>query len=227
MRLWRLTASDVRFQWKYGFYFVYAVFCTLYLLSILTLPQPVRQTVAVVMVFTDPAAMGLFFMGAIVLLEKSQRVNCALAVSPIRIWEYIAAKVFSLSAIGLAVGLVLAVAGGIQNLVLCALGILLASLLFSLCGMIVAIKVTTLNQFLLYTIPFELVICLPPALLFFGFRHPAMAVLPGVAAVYLISGDTSVWLVSVVSLCAWTALAYFVCCKAVHRNFTVMGGADV
>ncbi len=227
MRLWRLTASDVRFQWKYGFYFVYAIFSALYLLSLLTLPQPARQTAAIVMVFTDPAAIGLFFMGAIVLLEKSQGVNCALAVSPVRIGEYIAAKVLSLSAIGLLVGLLLAVVGGIKNLALCAVGILLASFLFSLCGIIVAIKVTTLNQFLLYTIPFELLICLPPALLFFGIRHPAMAVLPGVAAVYLISGDASVWLISVTSLCVWIWIAFAVCRKAVHKNFTVMGGADV
>lgn len=57
--------------------------------------------------------MGLFFMGAIVLLEKSQRVNCALAVSPARDCEYMLAKLFSLAVIGLLVGGILAIAGGI------------------------------------------------------------------------------------------------------------------
>ncbi|HCT90783.1 MAG TPA: ABC transporter permease, partial [Lachnospiraceae bacterium] len=46
--------------------------------------------------FSDPAAMGLFFMGAVVLLEKGQHTPCAVAVSPVRAMEYIAAKVASL-----------------------------------------------------------------------------------------------------------------------------------
>ena len=82
MRLLRLTARDLRFQWKYGFYALYAVFTAAYLLTLAAVPESARRTVATVMIYTDPAAMGLFFMGAIVLLEKSQRVNLALAVSP-------------------------------------------------------------------------------------------------------------------------------------------------
>ncbi|MFR1297115.1 MAG: hypothetical protein ACLSBH_17740 [Coprobacillus cateniformis] len=49
------------------------------------LPETWQETVASLMIYSDPAAMGLFFMGAIVLFEKSQRVLNSLAVSPIHI----------------------------------------------------------------------------------------------------------------------------------------------
>lgn len=65
MRAWRLTVGDIRFQWKYGFYAVYAIFTAVYLLALSVVPISARRVVAAVMIFTDPAAMGLFFMGAI------------------------------------------------------------------------------------------------------------------------------------------------------------------
>ncbi|MEA4823599.1 MAG: hypothetical protein VB111_05720 [Clostridiaceae bacterium] len=70
MRLVHLTAGDIRFQWKYGFYILYAIFTAFYLLVLAAVPNSIRRTVATVLIFTDPAAMGLFFMGAIILLEK-------------------------------------------------------------------------------------------------------------------------------------------------------------
>ena len=46
-------------------------------------------------VISDPAAMGLFFMGAVILPEKSQRVTSFFAVSPLKAWEYVGAKVLA------------------------------------------------------------------------------------------------------------------------------------
>ena len=133
MRLLCLIRGDVRFQWKYGFYFLYAVFAALYVMIILSVSQGVRGTVAAVLIFTDPAAMGLFFMGAMVLMEKGQRVNCAIAASPVNPGEYLLAKVLSLAAIGMLVALILALAAGLPNLWLCMAGVLLCSVLCSLC----------------------------------------------------------------------------------------------
>lgn len=227
MRLLSLTRGDVRFQWKYGFYFVYAVFTALYALVLYAVPDSARRAVATVLIYTDPAAMGLFFMGAIVLLEKSQGVNCALAVAPIRVWEYCAAKVLSLAVVGLLVGLILAEIGGVPDPASAAVGILLASALCSLCGLIVAMSVTTLNQFLIYTIPFELFLCLPPALLLFGFDRPALLLHPGVAAVSLIFGDAGHPALCLLVLAVWGVLAFFLCLRTVRRNFVTMGGAAI
>lgn len=101
MRLRSLFLLDMRFQAKYGFYFLYTIFTVIYVTVLFALPENWQEKAAVILIFSDPAAMGLFFMGAIVLLEKSQHTPCAFAVSPVRPMEYIIAKVSSLSAISL------------------------------------------------------------------------------------------------------------------------------
>lgn len=225
MRLWRLTTGDIRFQWKYGFYILYAIFTTVYLLTLSAVPGSARPVVATVMIYTDPAAMGLFFMGAIILLEKSQRVNCAVAVSPAREWEYMLSKLLSLALIGLLVGSILAVAGGITKLPQCLLAIVLSSFLCSACGLIAAVHSRSLNQFVLLAVPFELVLCLPPVLLLFGYRSPWLMLHPGAAAVWLIYGDAPSVLLCVLCLVLWCIPALLFCRKSIRRYFMQAGGA--
>ena len=88
MRLGRLICGDIHFQWKYGFYFIYFILTVLYVCGIAALPEHWKTDIASIMIYSDPAAMGLFFMGAIVLLEKSQKVLNAMVVSPVKISEY-------------------------------------------------------------------------------------------------------------------------------------------
>ena len=78
-----LILSDIRFQFRYGFYTIYLVFTLVYVGLLFALPNAWRTDAALIMIFTDPAAMGLFFMGAIVLFEKNERVLDSLAVSPV------------------------------------------------------------------------------------------------------------------------------------------------
>lgn len=226
MRIWRLTAGDIRFQWKYGFYLLYVIFTAVYLLALSAVPQGARRVVATIMIYTDPAAMGLFIMGAIILLEKSQRVNSALAVSPARYGEYMLSKLLSLGLIGLLVGGILAVAGGIENLPLCLLAMALSSFLCSACGLIAAERSRSLNQFVIFAVPFELILCLPPVLLLFGHESPWLMLHPGVAAVWLIYGDAPNPLLCLLSLVLWCIPALLLCRKSVKRYLTSAGGAS-
>ncbi len=187
MRLRSLVLWDIRFQARYGFYFLYAVLTAIYVAVLSAVPEGWREKAAAILIFSDPASMGLFFMGAIVLLEKSQRTPWALAVSPVRAAEYIAAKVMSLSAISLVAAAVLtaaagvgagvgagvnagdyggvgAVAYGIADSCMVLLGTVLSSAVFTLLGIIIATRISSLNQFILWTVPVELV-CFVPAIL--------------------------------------------------------------
>ena len=85
MKLRRLVCGDIHFQWKYGFYFIYFVLTVIYVFGITALPDNWKHNAAAIMIYSDPAAMGLFFMGAIVLLEKSQKVLHAIASKSIRV----------------------------------------------------------------------------------------------------------------------------------------------
>lgn len=168
MRKLRLIAWDMRFQLKYGFYFLYAVFTAVYLALLFALPEAWRYKAATVLIFTDPSAMGLFFMGAIVLLEKSQHTPSALAVSPVGAGAYIAAKVASLMLISLAVAAVLALAAGMPNILLTLVGTAVSSVVFTLIGIIIATESESLNSFIVYSVPVELAVFIPSMLHLFG-----------------------------------------------------------
>lgn len=164
MRLSRLFMWDMRFQARYGFYFLYAVLTAIYGIALFAFPMSWRDKTAAILIFSDPASMGLFFMGAIVLLEKSQRIPCAFAVSPVRAAEYILSKVCSLSVISLAVAAVLALIADVDHLSVVLLGTVISSAVFTLMGIIVATKINSLNQFILWTVPVE-ILCFVPAVL--------------------------------------------------------------
>lgn len=164
MRLRSLFLFEMRILEKYGFYFLYAVITVVYVIVLFALPENWREKAAAILIFSDPAAMGLFFMGAIVLLEKSQHTPCAVAASPVRPAEYIIAKAGSLSVISILVAAALSLAAGVGHLFWVLSGTFLSGVIFSLLGMIVATKAESLNRFILWTAPVEIA-CFVPAML--------------------------------------------------------------
>ena len=78
----------MKFQWKYGFYFLYAIMIIIYLVIFSFFRGEVKNTIVSVCVYSDPAAMGMFFMGALILLEKSQRITNSIAISPVTVEEF-------------------------------------------------------------------------------------------------------------------------------------------
>lgn len=219
MRLLHVTLGDIRFQWKHGFYLLYAVFTAMYVFTALAFPPALRSNAAAVLIFTDPAAIGLFFMGALVLLEHSQNVLHALAVSPVRPAEYMAAKIASLTLIGTAVGALIAVFSGVGALLVRIAGTALCAAFFSALGLWAALKCTTLNQFLLIGVPIELVFTLPAVIL--PYEQPLL-LHPGFAAMRVIGGaaDAPAFL----SLLVWVCLAMLLAAKETRRTFRMLGG---
>lgn len=220
MRLPRLLWADLKFLWRYGFGGLYALFTLLYLLLLAALPAGVRGTVCALLIFSDPAIMGLFFMGALLLLERSQRVLPALAVSPAAPWEYALSKALSLALVGTLVGGILAVFGGTGHLLATLCAVLLGALLFSFVGLIAAFYSGSLNQFLLLTVGAELLLCVPGMLSVFGwlprwlFWHPGALVLAGM------SGDS----LALLLLIPWCALAFWLAERTAGCKMTDLGG---
>lgn len=227
-RLNNLFLGEARLLFKYEIFYIYIILSVLYLCLLESIPKNARVTTAVILIFSDPAAMGLFFMGAIVLLEKSQRLESSLGVSPIKISEYVIAKVLPLLTLGVFVSLLLCIFGNIQNIFLCMIGVALSSILFSLIGLFVASKIQTLNGFMIATVPFEIITFTPPILFLFGVIKSELWILhPGVAAIKLIMGNSHLCLASILSLCIWNILCFFISKAAVVKSFCKMGGAKI
>ena len=101
MKLKGLILGDIRQQYKYGFYALYTLFTLVYITVLRILPMPWKELCTTTLIFSDPVLIGLMFMGAIILFEKSEKVMQALAVSPISIHAYILSKVISIGLISL------------------------------------------------------------------------------------------------------------------------------
>lgn len=223
MRICNLVWWDIKFQIKYGFYFLYTVLTILYLAVLSALPEAWRQTVATVLIYSDPAAMGLFFMGAIVLLEKSQRIPCALAVSPVKPAEYIASKLISLSAISLLVAAVLAGATGTGHRLTVLLGTFFSGAIFTLLGVIIATKIESLNQFILWTVPIEILGFAPAILHLAGVLPSWLRFYPANICIDMVAGEmqntATIGLLAVLIAVLW----YF-SCKCVGKMWNHLGG---
>jgi len=224
MRTLALIRGDIRFQFKYGFYLLYLLFSLLYVGLLFAFPASWRERAAALMIFTDPAAMGLFFMGAIVLFEKNERVLDSLAISPVKPWEYVVSKLVSIGLASTLVGLVVGLPAGLAAHPLrLVTSVFLSSCLFSSIGLIVACNSKTLNQFMLLTVPAELLIFIPTVIWMFWETGWWMRLHPGAAALELClpQGGT---LAQAVVLLAWTAAFVLLAIHSVKRMLLRLGG---
>ncbi len=85
MRFRHLMVWELRFMMRYSILLLDILLTSLYAALLISLPPSWKENTAALLIFSDPAAMGIFFMGAIVLLEKSQHVTAFLSVSPLRV----------------------------------------------------------------------------------------------------------------------------------------------
>lgn len=227
MRALTLVKADIRFQYKYGFYLLYLLFSLLYVGILFALPASWREDAALLMIYTDPAAMGLFFMGAIVLFEKSERVLDSIAVSPVRPLEYVTGKLVSLGLISTLVALAIGLpASVVVHPLRFVAGVFLCSCMFSAIGLIIACKVSTLNQFILATVPAEIVAVVPAVIWLFWETGGWMILHPGVAALAACMPQGGGVLPFFILL-VWTAGLILLAVRAAGKMLLSLGGVKL
>ncbi len=225
-RIIALTLADMRFQARYGFYALYLFVSVLYIVILNFFPAAWKEAGRTLTVFSDPAALGLFFIGAILLFEKGENVLPSIAVSPARTGEYVAAKMLSIAVISVLSGIVIMLGSGGSLHPAFVSGVFLGSCLFTLIGICFGARTKTINQFLIITVPAEIVVFLPAIAYFLGFRPPAMLLHPGVLVMCLLDGNPANHtkpLVSILLLALWIAIAFFAARAASTRMFRNKG----
>lgn len=227
MRFLGLFLGDLRFGWKYGFYFLYVVITVLYVLVLAFIPSSWKDVMATVIIFSDPATFGLMFIGAIVLLEKSQRVLDSIAVSPVRTGEYIVSKVLSLGVVSTVVGGVLGVAAGSEGLLLVILGTFLGSVVFTLLGLALSTKVGSINQYIIFIVPSEIFVMVPPLFYLFGVGKEFLWFHPGSIVVNLIRGEGQNLPVALGILALWIVLFYLLAHSRITKMLKSIGGVKL
>ncbi|WP_055108615.1 fluoroquinolone export ABC transporter permease subunit [Paenibacillus ihumii] len=160
-----LTAwgHDIHFQIRQGFYLAYMLITVMYCLLLSLAPSGARAYVSVLIVFSDPSALGFFFIGGIVLLEKGQSIYDNLFVTPLQVREYMAAKTLSLAMLSTlsAAAIHLSAFGWEGFSLLFIAGIFLTSAFFTLIGLGLAVRYETLNGFFLASPLYSIIYYVP------------------------------------------------------------------
>lgn len=163
MRILQAIKYDIKFQFRHGFYYAYLLLTVLYIALFRVLPQDMAKYIATLIIFSDPAVMGFFFIGGIVLLEKGQNIYQSLFVTPLRMQEYLISKAASLTVLACAtsIAIVLLAFGRIHNPALFLTGVILTSVLFTLIGITLVVRCKSLNQYIILSPVYTLVFILP------------------------------------------------------------------
>lgn len=185
-RILVLLAHDARLQYRYGIYAAYGFVVALYA-AILHLGGPhLPAWAAAVLVFTDPAALGFFFLGALMLLEKAERVRAALAATPITALDYFFSKAATLTAVSLVACLVLlAFMHRAEDPSLLLLTVALTAVQYVGLGVPAACRFRTVNGYLIGSAALLTPVIAPGFLAFLDPLPPWLAVIPAVSQLRL------------------------------------------
>ncbi len=231
MRLIASIINDIKCQFKHGFYAIYFVVTVLYLALMSLIPRESLNYVLPSLIYSDPAALGLFFIGGIVMLEKMQGIINYVVITPLTVREYILSKVISLSILSIIVGLTLSILSGYDqqvNYLILIIGILQTSMLFILVGIMIVVGCRSLNEYFIRMVPF-ITLLLVPCLSLFEFRFSYIfTAIPSVAAVRIVFGAyNSIGLNKMLLLICYTTLINYLLLLRTEKVFSsqiVYGG---
>lgn len=236
MTAWGLRASgrlraavllEGRLLFRHGVVAAAAVTTTGWVAVVLAVPEGLRATALEVIVFCQLAVVGYTFAGALVLLDKSQGTALALAVTPLRVSEHLAARVTGLTALAGAASAAVTFAGGPPAAPppAFALGVLAASVIALLVSLAVAAPHESVSRWLLPSVP-PLLLLAAPLVGYAGVETAALWLLPTQGALVLLRGPSSLaaWLASLGSVAAWTAVLWVVCRRRLAQWAAMLDG---
>ncbi len=234
MRFLSNLKNDIRYQMKYGFYFLYAFFTALYIAILLICPDEYKKQVASIIVLTDPAMLGCFFIGAIWLLEKGEGLHNYWSISPLQPIEYILSKAVSLAIIS-TVSADFIVFIGLSKVTtdyfILSMSVFTGSMIFTTLGMFIASYARSVNHYMLLVSPLEIFVTLPPVLAIFGVTHPLLDMLPSTVLLRAINHsfgvgyNTAILMYSV--LFFWLGITLLFSVNRISRAIQANGGDKV
>jgi fluoroquinolone transport system permease protein len=152
----------------------------IWLAVLLPMPASLRPVAEPYVLVGDISIIGFFFIGGVVFFEKQERTIGAIISSPLRFWEYLAAKLIVLVMVSLFVALVVpTIAHGFAyHVVPLVVGVVLGTLVMLLVGFISSLPFASVTDwFLAATIP--LAVLSLPILYYSGvWPNPVLYLIP-------------------------------------------------
>lgn len=189
MRFLSALKNDIHFQIKYGFYFLYAFFSVVYIAVLMIIPQEYKKMTASLIILTDPAMLGIFFMDGIWLLEKGEGLHRFWSISPLCPMEYTLSKAISLAILSTVSAdlIVLAAMRSTIHFVFLSFSVFTGAVVFNVIGLILASYARSVNHYMIIVIFPAVFLSVPPVLTAFGITHPLLEMFPGTALWHLLA----------------------------------------
>ncbi len=234
MRLAGMLKQDFRFQFRHGFYYIYAAVTIVYSIILRLIPEAFRPQAAADLIFSDTAVLGFFFIGGIVLLERSEQLLESLFISPLRIHEYLLSKIISLGTLAFSCSVILLIVSGQNNATLILIiltGSVLSSVIFTAMGIVISAKAKNVNQYFLFSIGF-MILFLPAVLDITGIvSSPLFYIFPirGIADILLKTNGSDKVLTmrpAYISMLSWSAVSFYAAGKVLKSSVKKRGGSE-
>ncbi|CAK7081673.1 hypothetical protein CIW83_10610 [Tissierella sp. P1] len=199
MRVLKALKNDICYQAKYGFYFLYAFITFIYIILLKAIPTTYKHTVSSIIILSDPAMLGFFFIGGIWLLEKEEGLHSFWSISPLQPIEYISSKIISLGVISTLAALSIIFFGvnSAANILLMTFSVFIGSCIFTLVGLYFASFAETVNHYMVICVPAQVILMLPAFMTAFRLGNPLFNLIPSTSLwnliYYCISGTGKVF----------------------------------
>lgn len=209
----------------------------LYFLTTQAIEDMNRPIFHSLLLFFDPAIIGIMFVGALVLFEKSENVLQALVITPMKTDDYLLSKITSLTILScISAGIFITlmnIFGGIDfNVFFLASGIILTSILLILLGFILVSRVKSINEYLMAMALVFLGLTFPPMLHLSGLYENVIFYLwPTQASLLIFRGVFNeavleTWEIAygIIYQIVWIGILFFLARKAFYKYIISKGG---
>ena len=226
-RILTMTLHDARLQFRYGIYAAYAVVVAVYVALLLWLAPWLPDWTPAFIVFSDPAALGFFFLGALMMLERSEGVRTALATAPLTVGDYLGGKVITLTGLALIASTILHLASMRPgNIALLSIVVASTSVQYVGIGVPIARRFSTVSGYLMGSAGFLTPVIAPAFLALLDPFPTWLAIIPAVSQLRLMlvatgaadnGADELAFMLAVVfaAACGGMLLAY----RSLRREF--------
>ncbi len=155
--------TDLRLQHRNGFYYAVAFVLAMCALVISQLPDFDWNWWLPPLVLGNMVMVSFYFIGGLVLLEKREGTLEAQVVTPLRVREYLTAKVVTLTILSLIENVaVVMFFNGLQfNPLPLLIGIAAAAVLYALFGFMAVVRFDSINEYLMPSMLYMLFLSLP------------------------------------------------------------------
>jgi len=223
---------DVILQSRYKIIHLSILSVIIYYMSLVAVPSMNTMEFKTLYLFMDPTLIGIMFVGALVLFEKTENTLQALTVTPMVTRTYFFSKIISLTSLSIVSGfLFIFLAHGFDfQYFYMIVGLVLTSIFLILVGFLLVARCASINEFLGMMMIAFLLLFVPPLLDISGiYENIVFYLWPTQASFLLFNGvfgtvslnDT---IYALIYLSVWIVGCYILAKKAFYKYIVVGSG---